>query len=280
MNKLNALSRKVKVGIAATVLAAGGVVGGLVVSGAAFAAHSITASPTNPVYWQCHNNSTGTLTGLRRYDGTGSYPACGSAYTIWYWSQQGPKGDTGPAGPAGSNATLTVTAQTAVSGRDDSGQHGNWALDAMIRTISVTRQHAAKASDCGSSATQCWFYTGTLTDNGSFRTTDGALSPDAGTPINGNVSGTFTGGAQVEFYADSDAPNASLVPATTTGDSPSTSNWAGQLFAAGTNVSTINLPGYAWTYQAPNTCEQYSEVFKGSGAEVDTGDIQGVNHCG
>jgi len=257
-----------------------GVLGGLLISGIASAAHSIVASPANPVYWQCHNTASGALTGLRRYDGTGSYPACGSGYTIYYWSQQGAKGDPGAPGQNGSNATLTVTAQTAVSARDDSGLHGDWAKDAMVRTITVTRQHAAKAADCGASSSQCWFYTGTLTDQGSFRSTDGALSPNAGVAISGNVSGTFSGGAQVEFYADSDSPSAATVPSTTTGDSPSTSTWAEQLFAAGTNFAGVALPEYSWTYSAPATCEQYSELLKGStGPETDTGDIQGVNHC-
>jgi hypothetical protein len=240
----------------------------------ASAAHSIVASPDNPVYWQCHNNTSGALTGLRKYDGSGAYPSCGSAYTIYYW-HQGPNAPTTPSGPA-----ATVTAQTAVSDRDDSGLHGNWAKDAMVRTITVTRQHAAAADKCGPNASQCWFYTGTLTDQGSFRSTDGASSPNAGTPINGNVSGTMTGGAQVEFYADSDSPSAANVPSTLSGSGVATSKWAEQLFPAGTNFAGEALPAYDWTYAATSTCEQFAEHFKGSsGPETDTGDIQGVNHC-
>lgn len=268
--RLSSLSTKAKAAVVGAVLVVGGTVGGLVAADGASAAHSIVATAANPVYWQCHNNKTGTVTGLRKYDGTGSYPACGSAYTIFYWHQ-------------GENAlpqVTTWTAQTAVSDRDDSGLHGNWAKDAMIRTLTLNFQHSVPASNCGPNADQCYFYKYTLTDQGNFRTTDGALSPNAGTPIAGNVSGTFNGGASGEFYADSASPNASLVPATATGDSPATSKWAEQFFAAGTNFASENLPAYTWTYSAQATCEQYSETFKGSsGPETDTGDIQGVNHC-
>lgn len=263
--RLTGLSRKASAVLAAVTIAGAGAGGTLLFTGGADAAHAIQANS----YYVCHNNKTGTQTSIKFYDGTGSYPSCGAGYTIYYW----PQGKPAP-------AATSWTAQTAVSNHDDSGLHGNWAKDAMIRTLTLNFQHSVPASDCGSNADQCYFYKYTLTDQGSFRTTDGALSPNAGTPIPGNVSGTFTGGASGELYADSATPNASLVPATVVGDSPSTSKWVEQFFAAGTNFAGEDLPAYNWQYNAQATCEQYAEAFKGStGPETDTGDIQGVNHC-
>jgi hypothetical protein len=180
---------------------------------------------------------------------------------------------------APSAGPVTATANTAVSDRDDSGDHGNWAKDAMIRTVSVTRQSAVEVSKCGGAATDCWYYTGTITDAGTFQTVAGALSPRDGVPITGVVSGTFTGGSKVEFYASSNAPNASLVPATVTGDVPSTTNWVKQIFPRISVVSTPSLLNWSWSYSAPNTCETWVDAFNNNAGADSEHDIQGVNHC-
>jgi hypothetical protein len=199
---------------------------------------------------------------------------------------QGPAGATGPqgpAGPAGSNgsngtkgddATLTVTASTSLSNRNDSGTAGDWAKDAFIRTASLTRQHAATASKCGSGATQCWLYTGSVADSGSFATIEGAKAPVSGDDINGTLSGSFSGGSTFELYADSDAPNVATVPGVVTGNSHATSDWMHLFFAAGTKFAADNEPRWAWTYSAPSTCENWTNAYNGN-----TGDIKGVNHC-
>jgi hypothetical protein len=83
-------------GAAVAVAATVGIV--LATTGPSGAAQSIVASKTNPVYWQCQNKSTGALTGLRTYDGTNTYPVCGSAYNKIWWHQNSEPGATGPAG--------------------------------------------------------------------------------------------------------------------------------------------------------------------------------------
>lgn len=193
---------------------------------------------------------------------------------------QGPKGDTGatgPAGPAGANgndAILSVTAASSLSDRPDSGAHGTWAKDALTRTVAITRQHAAKASECGGGATKCWYYTGSIVDNGSFTTVDGGKSPEAGADIAGTVSGTVAGASQIEFYASSNAPDPSKVDATVTGAAHPTGEWVKMFFPAGTVVTESDLLDWAWTYTAPATCEKWVNAKAGN-----TGDITGVNAC-
>jgi hypothetical protein len=189
---------------------------------------------------------------------------------------QGPKGDTGatgatgPKGDKGDPGILSVNAMSSVTNRPDSGGHGTWATDTLTRSISITRQHATKATDCGPTATTCWFYTGMIADNGTFTTVTGADSPEAGTAI----SGTVVGASKIEFYATSDAPNPALVDATVNGSAHPTGQWAAMFFPAGTTVTDSDLLDWAWTYQAAATCEKWVNAKAGN-----TGDITGVNAC-
>lgn len=226
---------------------------------------------------------------------------CPSGATLWHWSvtgpagktgaagqagpkgasgEQGPAGPAGPQGPAGTYTPVTVTVVTAVSNRDDSGNHGNWATDAYTRSVTVIRHSEVPASNCPSGAVKCWFYTATLADSGTFTTDAAAKSPNAGTSINGTVMGTLSGGSDIEFYASSDTPSAAGVPGTVTGDSPSTTNWVNQFFAAGTLISTPNLTDWSWTYVAPKTCEKWVDAYNnGDGGQSGDGDITGINAC-
>jgi hypothetical protein len=188
----------------------------------------------------------------------------------------GPKGDTGPQGPAGTNAIVSVTANTVLNNRPDSGLNGDWAKDQLTRTVSITKQAAVEASKCGAAATTCWFYTGSLIDNGTFTTIADAKSPEKGTTISGTLTGSVSGGTKLEFYASSQTPNASLVQASVDGGAYPTSTWAKQFFAPGTVVTDAKLLDWSWTYTAttPNTCEKWVNALAGN-----SGDIKGVNAC-
>jgi hypothetical protein len=179
-----------------------------------------------------------------------------------------------PVAPAAATGgPVTTTGTTTVSGREDSGDHGNWATDSFGRTLSVTRHAAAPVSNCGVTSGNCWFYTATISDSGSFVTDDGALSPSAGTAVHGTVAGQFNGGEAVEFYASTDT--AVQPPATVSGNSPTTTDWVKQAFATGTHFSSVTTKdGWSWTYTAPATCEQWVDASAGQ-----TGDITGVNAC-
>ena len=221
--------------------------------------------------------------------------SCASGQVKFTWNITGPagpkgatgatgaQGATGPQGPAGPS-DLTVSTSTSVSNRDDSGGNGNWATDAMVRMVTITRHEAAAVANCGDGAVTCWYYTATLTDSGTFTTQPGAFTPnqglDNGQKISGTVNGNFTGGSHIEFYASSNAPNASLVPATVSGDSPSTTNWVEQAFPGGTVFSVPSLLDWSWSYNAPATCEHWTDAFNNSGGQSKSaGDITGVNAC-
>jgi hypothetical protein len=184
-------------------------------------------------------------------------------------------GTPGTPGAPGADAILSVTADTMVTARPDTATDGTvWANDSMTRTLTVVRQHATKASDCGAGAVKCWFYTGTIKDNGTFTTVDGAHGPNSATPISGTVNGNVNGVYEIEFYANSDQPNPSNVDATVTGASPTTSNWAKMAFPAGTQFSAVTGVDYTWVYKAPATCEIHTQTTNST-----TGDILGQNKC-
>jgi hypothetical protein len=209
---------------------------------------------------------------------TGAKGATGARGPAGPAGPKGATGATGPAGPSGSAgtpATVTLSGSQSVSNRDDSGNGGNWAKDAFVRSITLTRASSAEASKCGSGATKCYLYTGTLTDQGTFTTVSGAKTPRVGTDaIHGTVSGNFTGGASLEFYADANAQ--APTDATISGDSPGTEAWVKQYFPASTHFSSGDtlLGDWRWTYSAPNTCETWVDANSGQ-----SGDITGVNAC-
>jgi Collagen triple helix repeat (20 copies) len=279
---------KIRPGLA--IIAAGAVVAVAAAASSAVALSSSSQTAASTVVHACRSVKTGAL-----YNWNG----CPRGYTPLSWNITGPRGPAGPAGPKGATgpqgpagppgaagsqgpagSPFTVTASTSVSGRDDSGNNGNWAVDAFVRTVSVTRHSAVTVADCGGGAISCYYYTASLADSGSFTTVAGAKSPNAGTAVNGIVSGTMTGGSAIEFYASSDAPSASTVPATVTGDSPSTTDWVEQFFPAGTIFSAPSLLNWSWTYQSSGTCEQWVDAYNnGDGGQPGDGDILGVNAC-
>lgn len=192
----------------------------------------------------------------------------------------GPQGPQGPAGPPGSDAILSVQAQTAVSNWPESS---GWANDGFTRSVTVTRQHAAPASDCGTTATQCWFYTETLGDSGSFTTVSGHASPNGSSTdkITGTWTGTMSGGGKLEFYASSDTPDPSLVPGTATGadrgGNETTTNWYKLFFPDGTQfglATGANAPftTYDWDYAVTVTCGTSSTLSENWNDGINPGD--------
>lgn len=171
------------------------------------------------------------------------------------------------------SAILSVTADTMLTDRNDTATDGSvWAKDSMTRTLTVVRQHATEASKCGASATECWFYTGTIRDNGTFKTVAGAHGPNSLTPINGIVTGTVNGVYKIEFNASSDAPNPANVDPTVTGGT-STGNWMKLVFPAGTQFSALTGVEFRWDYIS-SLCELHTQATSGN-----VGDILGVNKC-
>jgi hypothetical protein len=184
------------------------------------------------------------------------------------------KGRRGARGRAGVTGVVYVRAVTSLSKRPDSGNTGNWALDTITRHASTTRQVAVPASNCGPAAIRCWFYTGTVSDTGTFTTDTGANSPNAGAPITGVVTGTIKGVDHFEFYSTNRSPNPALVPHTVTGSNDSTSKWMTLFFPSTATVNVTNELGWKWTYHAPSTCETWVDAASG-----ESGDITGTSAC-
>ncbi|HUB41874.1 MAG TPA: hypothetical protein VMA72_23765 [Streptosporangiaceae bacterium] len=226
--------------------------------------------------------------GLRKYtwNQTGPRGATGPAGAAGAAGAQGPAGATGPqgpAGPAGQSAVSAISANTAFSNWPESS---GWANDNFSRTLSLTLQHAASSAKCGGTPV-CFFYTGTLTDTGSFTTVAGAASPNGSSTatIHGANTGTLNGTADFEFYASTDKFSASNVPTTATGSEKSatfnTTDWAEQAFAPGTTFTGVNLSAYDWQYALAATCESWNDQINpgDDGQGPADGNITGVSQC-
>src|SRR5271166_3949422 len=155
--------------------------------------------------------------------------------------------------PGTASAATNASAATTFQAHPDSGNHGNWATDDFTRVATVTYVSLDPTlTDCGSKATTCFIYEGTIADAGSFSAISGAKSPQAG------------------------------VPASVTGAGPvSTTNWVEQFFPAGTTFGAgPTLTDWSWAYSSPATCENWVDaVDNGSGSQPVDGDITGLSHC-
>jgi hypothetical protein len=271
-------------------MAATGVVAlGILGTGSAFAAGRAVAPKLIALYG-CASKSgaVGTL-----YD---KPVTCKSGYSLVESGARGPRGaqgatggqgPRGATGPAGQSGILSVSATTQITNWPESS---GWANDNFTRTVTLTRQGAAPASDCGATAATCWFYTETLADNGTFTTVNGAASPNGSSAatIEGNLSGIEEGAAKLEFYASSGSPNPQLVPGTATGaNRPSTStSWYELFFPSGTQfgLAPAQVSGYGpwttydWTYSLNVPCGSGKAVSETWNDGINPGDDgQGAN---
>jgi hypothetical protein len=262
-----------------------------VLVGSAGTALAVSGSSASPVFSGCISGTNRALVNVHK----AATVKCGKGETEISWNQTGPQGPQGPPGKP-----VEVTAVFTLTGRDDSGSGGNtWAKDNITRTVTVTRQGAVPATVCGNSATQCWFYTMTISDTGTFKTQPG-LTPNqgctepsgptcAGLDIAGTVVGSLSGGGNQEFYADQAAPTVPKV-LSYSGDAPTgTSNWYTLFFPSNANFSlapstSAGQPwrNWSWSYAAPATCETWTDAYNngaGSGTYAADGNIAGINQC-
>jgi hypothetical protein len=159
----------------------------------------------------------------------------------------------------------TVTADTKIVTRYDSGGAGNWAYDGtkavpMNRVLTITY-----LGDSGPAGTP-YQYEATLTDKGDFLTIPGALAPNQGGRDAGKVlsptqrTGVISGFA--DYTLDSsqrvNSPRewANLgVPTALRGviqnDAYPTGTWPELAFPASATFAGVNLYDWGWTYQVP-----------------------------
>jgi hypothetical protein len=143
-----------------------------------------------------------------------------------------------------------VVASTHISGRPDSGGNGNWATDAMTRTLTIRHLKGQN-------------YVATLADSrGTFVTGRGDFVPnqaaDPGVKFTQRIAGTFSGAASFSFTA-SRAPRAFLVPRRATGSGPTdTSDWYKLAFPSGTVFGgTGILNNWGWSYTTNQGCRTF-----------------------
>lgn len=149
----------------------------------------------------------------------------------------------------------------------------------MTRTVTIGAGSAVTGTDCGGAAADpCFAYTGTIHDAGTAHASAGQVSPGAqAVPIAGTPAAAMTGDAVYAFDASSSSPDATLVPAVTSGNAVSTTNWAEQFFPAGTKFGGANLASWKWTYTDAKDCQQWVDELNGSAAT--SGDITGADDC-
>lgn len=195
---------------------------------------------------------------------------------------QGPAGPGGPAGPQGKPGNPYQEQFTVTTAVSDWPEVGGWATDAFQRTLTLTRNYAAPASACGTGVAVCYFYTGTLADDGHFEAHDGANAPNSffHEHITGDVTGTMRGDATFEFYASA-LPDKTLVRQTQVGNTGvSTSGWARLAFPDGTtfknSTGTSSLTSYRWVYSTD--CETWTDAITPGhdGQSADDGNITGA----
>ena len=132
-------------------------------------------------------------------------------------------------------------ATTILKNRPDSGNYSpQWATDQIQRTTRVT-------SDGGST------WTVTITDEGSFATIPGGISPnDLGVTLTSSVkmgsSATIAGSDTFTVVATSEPDLSAVNGKTFTGSSPATSSWPELIFGAGNVISSVQDP-WGWTYR-------------------------------
>lgn len=152
-----------------------------------------------------------------------------------------------------------LKAVTNLYNRPDSGGVGNWANDALTRTVTF-REIGASAG--------VYTYVATLGDRGEFTTISGAYTPNqggiyAGDKISGQVSGSMSGSASFEFTATNPIDNHARnlgVPATLFGAVGSTSIWYELAFPAGTTFGGLGIGNWGWNYKTAVTEYKYVKV--------------------
>jgi LPXTG-motif cell wall-anchored protein len=158
----------------------------------------------------------------------------------------------GLAGPASAVTPPCRTASTTLTDRPDSGLHGDWAKDAITRTVKIC-EAAPLAPDATTATLAKSTYTATVVDTGTFTTVAGK-SPVKGDTLPAGVVGKLTGGYMATFTAAPAFANYKHVfdGKSYSGTAPSTTgDWVKALWGGEDYTQLTNLVGWKWTY---STC--------------------------
>jgi hypothetical protein len=178
-------------------------------------------------------------------------------------------------GPAAAAPPACRTAVTTLVDRPDSGFHGDWAKDAITRTVKICEAAPPVTDKVATDRTST--YTATVVDTGTFTTVAGH-SPGAGKPLVAGVKGLLAGGFTATFTAKPDFKNyQGFDKDTYSGTEPSsTSDWVKNLWGGRDFTPVTNLVGWKWTYW---TCSKdvtkAVEKWVNADPDVNDGDITG-----
>lgn len=145
-------------------------------------------------------------------------------------------------------------AETQLSNRLDSGNGGNWATDTITRFLVITK-------------TGVNTYKATVTDEGSFVTIPGALTPNQSSPYTGmrltasrvyRATDSLAGTDSFSFTANR-SPDLSRVPKKVPGNADPTSTWYTLAFPSGTAFTNVTQGPWGWTYQL--SCPSFNPNF-------------------
>jgi len=186
-------------------------------------------------------------------------------------------------GIANAAADQGSVAVTRISNSGIPGNGGSWASDQVTRTAVLSGGFPAPPSRCGKASGPCYGFAATVTDQGTFRASAGALTPNQSVPgkhIAGLVTGTVNGtGFFGTFYATA-RPDAGLVPRWAVNAFYVTS-WPAQFFPAGTIITGLQLTGWSERYGAWTGCgaQQWTDSSaNGYGDLPRDGNILGCPH--
>jgi LPXTG-motif cell wall-anchored protein len=178
------------------------------------------------------------------------------------------------AGPASAVASTCKTATTTLTDRPDSGLHGDWAKDAITRTVKLCEAVPGVPGPDGGKST----YIASVADTGTFTTVAGK-SPNAGVTLPAGIVGKLAGGYTATFTATPAFATYQHVfdGKTYSGTAPSTTgDWVAKLWGGEDFTSVTNLGGWTWTYW---TCSvdlaKATEKFVNAEAG-NAGDITGI----
>lgn len=154
------------------------------------------------------------------------------------------------------SAASGFTDTVSISNHEDSGNNGNWALDTLKRTTTIT--------DNGNGT-----YKAVISDKGTFEASNSPITGD--TIPDGHATGTMAG--TWTFTVTSNATP--TVPAddgpyndNTAHKAPATGDWVARYFPAGTDVQDNS--DWSWTYS--NACQSWTD----SVTDTHIGDISMV----
>ena len=205
--------------------------------------------------------------------------------------------------PSPAAAGKTVVATTHITGRPDSGVHGNtWALDSITRVATLRLVSEVALSYCGGSTStgHCYHFTGHINDTGTATTIAGQTVPGNGglnggsAPVMGvSIKAAMTGTLAYNFYSSWKTFSAASVEKTendqgnTPGGEDTSGAWMEQFFGSGARFFVASAPATylagngSWTYTAgfgadsacPNVASKWIDGSPNWGTDASAGNI-------